>query len=611
MTLYVDYMAGRSRWQRGVFDEVDKHRIEEDFFITWQRYCNELRGEFGEIYGNWPFDFDHETDISLAQKDCLRIYNYLIAYNVNPQNILLFFSGNKGFHLEIDYRSYLDKPYFDLHLIYRELYKKFEKLIKPEKNKSTMDGSIYSIRRMWRYPNTRHSKTGLYCMPLTADELRLPIDQILRLAKEPRKIDIPSPVNDPIMKIAFNDAKTQYWKHVEDFEKRKTFIVEYTGEHPHCIQKMFKEGLPQGSRNNLIYLLARFLKGFKKTEEEIYKSLIDLAQKSDERDIKGVKGTIFSALKREGSFMSCESLTQWCDKKQCDLSTKKEHYMHLDRVEKVFNSCTHREAYDLLKISIANGEWKRYLKTGIGQLDRKSKVLQDSVVVIASSSDIGKSSFAITLAKNNQGKSILYLAIEEGRDRTELRLCRAEIAVCDNISIHTGKMGTITPNDIYSLAYKYSGKYDFIIIDQLVNLTELAKEERLKYKKMMEKFREIAREFKRPIFVLHQLNRLAKFDKEKEPFKEHLAEGADIERLAHDIWLLYRRKYEDNYYNFLKIDKNKNFKSPIIIPLEYDFKSNIFRDYPVELINWHIFEKELNVDQNEYFFGDVDEDLKI
>lgn len=610
--LFVDYMAGKkTEWLRCPLDDVEKYRSEVDFHITWQRYCNELRGQFGEMFGNCPFDFDHEEDIEIAQRDCIKVYDFFVRGGVRPQNIRLFFSGRRGFHLELDYRSFMEKPVFDLHLIYREFYKHLESKIKPEKHKSTMDPAIYASRHLWRYPNTKHSKTGLYCIPITYDELKLPYVRIFDLAGNKRTVDT-SYADDPKLKKYFADCQTAYWKSVEDFEKRKTLVQTYSGGYPPCIKKIMEEGLPSGTRNNTFYLLARFLKGFKK-EPEVYSQLEELAAKSynGSDGIKEARLTVASALKREGSFLSCSSFSAWCDKEQCNAFSKKSSMVHTARVEKAFNICSYKDAVPLLKDAIKRGEYFRVLNTGIDQLDQKTKVLQDSVVVIASLSDVGKTSFAVTIAKNNQEKRILYLAIEEGRDRTALRLLRSKVTEDKNITIVTGQIGSITPDDVYSLAYTNSSKFDFMIIDQLVNLTEESREERLKYKKMMEKFREISREFKKPIFVLHQLNRTAKFGKEQEPSKEQLAEGADIERLAYDVWLLYRRKVGDKTYNLLKIDKNKNYKSPIVIPLEYDFNANTFADFTHDLIDWDLFEKDLGVDKNEYYFGKVEEDVRV
>lgn len=609
--LYVDYRTGRSEWILCPLDEIEEHNTGVDFHVTWQRYCNEHMGEYGECYGNWPFDFDHEEYIEIAQQDCIKAYNYLVSKGVNPQNIRLFFSGRKGFHMEIDYRSYMERPVFDLHLIYKELYKILDAKIKPEKHNSTLDPAIYGSRHLFRYPNTKHPKSGLYCIPITYDELKLPYVRIFDMAGSKRNFSY-SYVDDPIMRRIFAEAQTRYWKSVEDFEKRGSLIKTYSGGYPPCIEKIMKEGLPRGSRNDTFYLLARYLKNIK-PEHEIYKILEDLAYRSynSSEGVKEVQSTVASALKREGSYSSCSGFSAWCNKDQCSKLAKKESLTHAAKVEEAFNSYTYPDAIKLLKDAIKSGEYFRVLKTGIDQLDQKTKVLQDSVIVIASLSDMGKTSFAITIAKNNQSKKFLYLAIEEGRDRATLRLLRSKVAESENITIHTGRMGSITPDHIYSLAYMNSSKFDFMIIDQLVNLTESAQEERLKYKKMMEKFREIAREFKKPIFVLHQLNRLSKFSKDQEPYKEMLAEGADIERQAYDIWLLYRRKVEDKSYNLLKIDKNKNYKSPIIVPLEYDFKTNTFSDYPHELIDWDFFGKDLGVDQNEYYYGQVEEDIKL
>jgi hypothetical protein len=610
--LYVDYMAGRSGWALCPVDEIEQHKSEVDFHTTWQLYCNEHMGQFGECYGNWPFDFDHEECIEIAQQDCIKAYDYLVGKGVNPKNIRLFFSGRKGFHMEIDYRSYMEKPIFDIHLVYRELYKVLDAKIKPEKHNSTMDPAIYSSRHLFRYPNTKHPKSSLYCIPLTYDELKLPYVRIFDLAENKRTIDT-SYTDDTVMKQIFAEMQTRYWKSVEDFDKRKTLVKSYTGGYPPCIKKIMEEGLPAGNRNNTFYLLARFLKGIKK-EPEVCSQLEELAAKSysDSDGIREVKYTVASAFKREGSLLSCSSFSAWCDKEQCSRDSKKTSMIHTARVEKAFNLCSYKDAVPLLKDAIKRGEYSRVLKTGIDQLDMKTKILQDSVIVIASLSDVGKTSFAVTIARNNQDKRILYLAIEEGRDRTALRLLRSKVTEDRNITIVTGQIGSITPDDVYSFAYTHSSKFDFMIIDQLVNLTEESREERLKYKKMMEKFREISREFKKPIFVLHQLNRTAKFGKEQEPSKEQLAEGADIERLAYDVWLLYRRKIDDRTYNLLKIDKNKNYKSPIIIPVEYDLETSTFKDFPTEYIDWDVFKKDLGViDSHEYFNGRVEEDIRV
>ncbi len=50
----------------------------------------------------------------------------------------------------------------------------------------SIDTAIYEHNRLWRIPNTKNRKSGLYKIPLTFDQLAtLSIDQIKKLAKQP------------------------------------------------------------------------------------------------------------------------------------------------------------------------------------------------------------------------------------------------------------------------------------------------------------------------------------------------------------------------------------------------------------------------------------------
>jgi hypothetical protein len=54
--------------------------------------------------------------------------------------------------------------------------------------------AIYDAVRIFRAPNTRHAKTGLYKIPIPADELlHISADAVRRLAAEPRPGDVPEP----------------------------------------------------------------------------------------------------------------------------------------------------------------------------------------------------------------------------------------------------------------------------------------------------------------------------------------------------------------------------------------------------------------------------------
>ena len=57
-----------------------------------------------------------------------------------------------------------------------------------------IDDGVYDKVRLFRAPNSRHSKTGLHKRRLSLDELvNLSLDAILTFAKEPAPFDLPTP----------------------------------------------------------------------------------------------------------------------------------------------------------------------------------------------------------------------------------------------------------------------------------------------------------------------------------------------------------------------------------------------------------------------------------
>ena len=56
-----------------------------------------------------------------------------------------------------------------------------------------LDGSIYSKTRLFRAPNSRHPKTGLFKRRLTLDELtHLKPEAVVELARRPEPFEIPT-----------------------------------------------------------------------------------------------------------------------------------------------------------------------------------------------------------------------------------------------------------------------------------------------------------------------------------------------------------------------------------------------------------------------------------
>ncbi len=159
---------------------IEKHRQKYnniDVFTTVFQYDNaDIRNanQLGSLY----FDLDGQT----AHEDIKKLTALLINYGCPTQSIYPFFSGNKGFHVEVPFEPLGIEPDKILNKIFGNIAKK----IKDENKLLSLDTAIYDNVRLWRLPNSINSKSGLYKIPLSLNEINLPLDEIKKLAKSPR-----------------------------------------------------------------------------------------------------------------------------------------------------------------------------------------------------------------------------------------------------------------------------------------------------------------------------------------------------------------------------------------------------------------------------------------
>jgi hypothetical protein len=106
-----------------------------------------------------------------------------------PRDVpLVFFSGCKGFGLQLPTPLWLPQPGLDFHLIAR----KFAEMI-AEEAKVVIDTGIYDRVRALRAPNSRHPKTGLHKRRVTEEQLfALTAAEVIDLARTPEPFEPPS-----------------------------------------------------------------------------------------------------------------------------------------------------------------------------------------------------------------------------------------------------------------------------------------------------------------------------------------------------------------------------------------------------------------------------------
>ena len=153
----------------------------------------------GKQYCNYiAFDIDNDGDLERSQGDTLSLINHWQEnYQLSPDDVYIYFSGSKGFHL-ILYRSIFGEiePMAGIHNYIKKAAIDLSGGI-------TIDTNIYDATRLFRVENSVNKKTGLYKIRLTYDELfALKIDEIKELAKGPR--DLPGKklrINEHIQRI--------------------------------------------------------------------------------------------------------------------------------------------------------------------------------------------------------------------------------------------------------------------------------------------------------------------------------------------------------------------------------------------------------------------------
>lgn len=154
---------------------------------TFNKNGGTVKG-IGNLYTNkLCFDFDNKIDLNLARKDALTLVNRLRDGGFPDESIDIYFSGGKGFHVEALVENDLNKNQVD--------YLCIEKY---GKGLETLDTQIYNYSRIFRAPNTKHPKSGLFKYQLSIAELnKSKIEVIKENAKTIRTINKKQAVDVP------------------------------------------------------------------------------------------------------------------------------------------------------------------------------------------------------------------------------------------------------------------------------------------------------------------------------------------------------------------------------------------------------------------------------
>ena len=140
-----------------------------------------------------PWDIDRRGDLDAAIADTRRLVTFLLdRYGAHAENGLgIHFSGEKGFHVTL-----VAMPGFHP-LVHVPAVVKLLCVTVARKAGVTVDPSIYDRQHLFRLPNSRHPRTGLYKRFLDADALfRLDAARVRAAAQHPAGFRVPAVTED-------------------------------------------------------------------------------------------------------------------------------------------------------------------------------------------------------------------------------------------------------------------------------------------------------------------------------------------------------------------------------------------------------------------------------
>lgn len=221
-----------------------------------------------------PFYLDLDADIASEKKFkaiipyVARAFFALQNLGLTEEDIQLYFSGSKGFHIIIDARVLGIIPSEDLNTIYKAWALYFTKTYAIP----IIDLRIYDKRRLFRIPNTINGKTGLYKVPIQLSYLfEHTYADLLEYASQPKQENKRIYKINRAAAIAFYNRSKHYKLSNEPIKQDIHYEIPETKQQllP-CIQTILEEGAIQGTRNNTLIILASGLlqSGYKMEEVE-------------------------------------------------------------------------------------------------------------------------------------------------------------------------------------------------------------------------------------------------------------------------------------------------------------------------------------------------------
>lgn len=306
-------------FRRNIFGEQNDENIinsfESDTYCTIYKYDNENIDScnfIAPLYLDLDIDNIEEDYNKLIRDLKILIHKLVTEFHVEQNDIQIYFSGSKGFHLIISENIFGFEPGRTLN---KDL-KKVAVYLKAYTLTKCIDTKIYDYKRLFRINNTINSKTGLYKVRVLYNDLiNMSYDELIDYASKPK--DIKS--NDYL----YNDkASESFTNLIEKLNKRdrEKINIQVAKEYIRkkellpCVKYILQNGSPNGQRNNSTIALANSLFQVGYNQDEVVEIITTWNETKNEEPLpdREIRATIKSAYNnsKQNIYYGCSSFRE-------------------------------------------------------------------------------------------------------------------------------------------------------------------------------------------------------------------------------------------------------------------------------------------------------------
>lgn len=361
-------------------------------------------------------DFDSPNDLNASRSDALEAIHRIKNLGILEDNIEVYFSGKKGFSVELTLDTYLNPEQYDaLHTNLTE-------------GLSTADTVVTNPSRVIRVLLTTHQETGLLKFPLTVKRfISSSVDEIKELATSIDNVEDPEnfiwepvSISPDLYKVVIKPkVETKQVSGLDinnlDMGKKPKFMD--------AARWALQNGyFQEGERSNALTCLAATWKNFGFNEEVTYRYLKGVAETQsnltgmerfpDVEIYNNIIGTVFGPHWKGGQY-SLVDKTSW-------LYKYAEKYKLLDKIvsDERHSPKTLTEVKDTFKHYVNNID-KNTIKTGIKSLDQEVFLSTGASVMVVGAPSSGKTAWALNVLENTSQAGIksVFASLDMHRNR--------------------------------------------------------------------------------------------------------------------------------------------------------------------------------------------------